>query len=223
VTTLAATWLVPAAVAAAAGAPHCVGMCGALACAAGDRTADQAAYHSGRIAMYATLGAVAGAAGAIVPGPTWVPSTIAAFLLVGFALALAGLLPEPRFAVPGLAWAGARLARQTGVPSRLAFGAVNGLLPCGLVYAALAIPVAAADPVVGAAAMAVFGLGTVPALAIATLGLRRVLARSLAARRTLAAMLLVTGLGSLAYREGVFLPSDAVASDVPHCHQEAAP
>ena len=210
------TWLLPAVVAALAGSPHCVGMCGALACAAGERPSDQVPYHLGRIGTYAALGAVSGALGSAVPGPSWVPTTLAAVLLVGFALALAGVLPEPKVALPGLSRAGAVLAGRTGPLSRLLFGAVNGLLPCGLVYATLAIPVAAADPWVGAAAMASFGLATVPALAVATLGLRKVLARSLAARRVLAAVVLVAGLGSLAYREGLLTETDG---DVPPCHQ----
>ena len=54
-------------------------------------------------------------------------------------------------------------------------GLANGLLPCGLVYAALSIPVVMADPAAGAAAMVAFGMGTVPALAAVTLGLRQVL------------------------------------------------
>ncbi len=46
-------------------------------------------------------------------------------------------------------------------------------------------------------------LATVPALAVASVGFRSVLARSPAARRGLAAVVLVAGLGSLAWREGL--------------------
>lgn len=213
-------WIASALVAAVAGSPHCVGMCGSLACAAGDRPRDLVPYHLGRIGTYAALGAISGAAGKAVPGPAWVGTAIAATLLIGFAAALAGLVPEPKVALPGLSRAGAALAGRSGPAARFGFGVVNGLLPCGLVYATLAIPVAAADPVTGAAVMAVFGLGTVPALLVAALGLRKVLARSLAARRVLAAVVLVTGLGTLSFRAGLF--SDPGADpDVPPCHQTA--
>lgn len=208
-------WLTGALIAGVAGAPHCLGMCGPLATAAGGRAPHQAAYHLGRFLTYTALGALAGAAGHAVPGPDWLASGLAAVLLVGFALSLAGVVPEPTAAVPGLARAGAFLAKRTSVPSRLLFGMINGLLPCGLVYATLSIPVAAADPGIGAMAMAAFGLSTVPALAAATLGLRRLLARSMATRRALAAVVLVSGLFTLGYRDGWFASHD---SEVPPCH-----
>jgi sulfite exporter TauE/SafE len=210
------TWIGAAAVAALAGSPHCLGMCGALACAAGDRAGQHAAYHLGRIGTYAALGAVAGGVGQAVPGPGWLGTAVAALFLVVFAASLAGLLPEPR-AIPGLARVGARVARRADLPSRLLFGVVNGLLPCGLVYATLSLAVAAADPLVGAAVMGVFGLATVPALLAATFGLRRVVAGSRSARRALAVVVLVTGLGTLGFRGGWFGP-EAAASEVPPCH-----
>jgi sulfite exporter TauE/SafE len=206
--------------AALAGTPHCVGMCGALACAAGERPAQQLPYHLGRIGSYAALGALSGAFGHVIPGPDWVGTAVAAVLLVGFALALAGWLPEPRVRLPWLTRAGAALAGRTDGASRLLFGMVNGLLPCGLVYATLGLAVATADPVSGALLMAVFGLGTVPALAVATLGLRRALNRSMRARRALALGIILMGLGSLAWREGLFSPASAADSDVPPCHAE---
>ncbi|MEO0602362.1 MAG: sulfite exporter TauE/SafE family protein, partial [Myxococcota bacterium] len=158
----------------------------------------------------------AGAVGQTAPLPSGVATGLAAILLVVFALSLAGLLPEPR-AVPGLARLGARFARQRTVASRLAFGAVNGLLPCGLVYATLALPMAAADPVVGAASMGVFGLLTVPALAAAALGLRAVMNRTPAARGLLASVVLVSGLFTLGLRDGWFTDAEA-PPDAPVCH-----
>jgi sulfite exporter TauE/SafE len=43
-------------------------------------------------------------------------------------------------------------------------GMLNGLLPCALVYGLLARAAATGNPLDGAVVMAVFGLGTVPAL-----------------------------------------------------------
>src|SRR5581483_9681826 len=48
--------------------------------------------------------------------------------------------------------------------SGLLLGAALGFLPCGLLYAALAVTAAGLSPLSGAAGMAAFGLGTVPAL-----------------------------------------------------------
>jgi sulfite exporter TauE/SafE len=53
-------------------------------------------------------------------------------------------------------------ARQPAAP--LAFGIVNGFLPCPLVYGFLAQAAASGDAVPGMAVMAAFGLGTFPAM-----------------------------------------------------------
>ena len=196
------SWLGASFVTGLAGAPHCLGMCGALACAAGGSVRDQVPYHVGRIGTYAVLGAICGAFGQLVPGPTWLASAVAAVLLVVFALSLSGLVPAFKPRMPWLARLGADLGQRRGVASRLAFGVVNGLLPCGLLYAALAIPVASADAAVGALCMAVFGVATVPALGVATFGFRSLLTQSLVARRVLALVVLLTGLGTIAWREG---------------------
>ncbi|MEZ4237250.1 MAG: sulfite exporter TauE/SafE family protein [Myxococcota bacterium] len=209
------TWLAAAAVAALAGSPHCIGMCGALACAAGAKPTQQVAYHLGRIATYTALGALSGAFGQAVPGPPWLGTAVAAGLLVVFAASLAGLVPEPRFGTGGVVRAATALAQRADLPSRVAFGAVNGLLPCGLVYATLALAVSTAAPLQGALVMATFGLMTVPALAVAALGLRRLVQRSLAARRALAVLVLVSGLGTLWMRGSA---AAAAPDHAPACH-----
>ena len=80
---------------------------------------------------------------------------------------LAGLpVPKPK-AIPGLSRAMAWVARGDSSLNALLFGGLTGLIPCGLVYSALAIPVAAGDPLTGALAMVAFGLGTVPLLWLA--------------------------------------------------------
>jgi sulfite exporter TauE/SafE len=208
------------ALAALAGAPHCIGMCGPFACAAGDRAPDQAAYHVGRIATYASLGALSGLFGHVIPGPPWVGAVVAAALLLWFSLVLAGFAPEPHLVIPGLRHLGARAMSGSGPSSRLLLGLVNGLLPCGLTWAALSVAVAAADPLQGAALMALFGVLTLPSLLAAAWGLRRIVAGSLRTRRILAALVLVTGLWSLGARTGVAasLRGEPVADDVPPCH-----
>jgi sulfite exporter TauE/SafE len=95
------------------------------------------------------------------------------------------------------------LATRTNIFARLGFGAANGLLPCGLVYASLGIPVAASDPVVGAAAMVAFGAGTVPALTAVAMGLRRIVMRDIRLRRALAAAVVMAALWSIGTRTGV--------------------
>ncbi|HWA58725.1 MAG TPA: sulfite exporter TauE/SafE family protein [Gemmatimonadales bacterium] len=176
------------------GSLHCVGMCGAFAASCARARFGLPAWHLGRILTYALLGALAGAMGRILPGPPWIPGAVAAVLLVWFALGLAGLVPEPRFALPGLAAAGSRAAGTLSLGAQFAFGLVNGFLPCGLVYSALGVPVALAHPLDGALAMLAFGLGTVPALSVAAVGVQRLVLSSLARRRLFALLVLGTGL-----------------------------
>jgi sulfite exporter TauE/SafE len=175
------------------GSVHCVAMCGAFAASCTRVPRGLPAWHAGRIATYALLGALAGAAGHLLPGPSWLPALVATVLLVWFALALAGLVAEPRLVPRSLTGAAIRAARTTSPAAQLIFGVANGFLPCGLVYSALSIPVALADPARGALAMIAFGAGTLPALSLAALGLRRFVLTSLWRRRVLALLLLAAG------------------------------
>ncbi len=179
------------------GSPHCAGMCGGFAVSVSERPQDAVAWHLGRLSTYAGLGALAGLGGAALPGPGWVLSAVSIALLVWFSARLAGLVPEGHLRVPGLARLGARWMREPGVAGRYAFGLSTGLLPCGLVYAALGLPVALAHPGWGAAAMLAFGLGTIPVLAAAAVGLRGLAGRRPWVRRALAAGVLAAGLWSI--------------------------
>ena len=199
--------LLAALVAGLLGSPHCVGMCGgfAAACARPARRASPGMptapfWHLGRLATYAGLGALAGTFGAVVPGPRWVPAALSVVLLLWFSASLAGLVPAGPARLPLLARAGAALARRDGVGWRFLFGVATGLLPCGMVYAALAMAVAAGGAGAGAATMVAFGLGTVPALALLTVTVRRLALRGVWVRRVLALLVLAVGLGSVGMR-----------------------
>jgi sulfite exporter TauE/SafE len=185
------------------GSLHCIGMCGGFAVACGGRARDTLLWHGGRTATYAILGALAGAFGSLIPGPGWVVAVISGVLIAWFAAGLAGLVPEPHLAIPGVKHLATNLAARTNMVARFAFGMANGLLPCGLVYGALAIPVAAADPWVGALSMSAFGVGTMPALTAVALGLRRVFMRDMRLRRALAAGVFLAALWSIGTRTGI--------------------
>jgi len=185
------------------GSLHCIGMCGGFAIACGGRARDTFLWHAGRTATYAILGGLAGAFGSLIPGPGWVVGVFSGILIAWFAAGLAGLVPEPHVSIPGVKHLATNLATRTNMAARFGFGMANGLLPCGLVYAALAIPVAAGDPVVGALAMAAFGFGTAPALTAVALGLRKVVMRDMRLRRVLAAGVFLAAMWSIWARTGV--------------------
>ncbi|MEM1054843.1 MAG: sulfite exporter TauE/SafE family protein [Bacteroidota bacterium] len=167
------------------GSAHCIGMCGGLVAVVsrGSRsTARQGAYYLGKTLTYIALGVLAALVGAAaaeaVSGAQIVLSTAMGLVLVAIGLGLCGVLPGTREPGRGTIarWLRPVLTRvlasgSAGVP--LALGAVNGLLPCGLVYGMMAKAATTGSVAMGAATMGAFGLSTLPALALAgTLGAR---------------------------------------------------
>jgi len=143
--------------------------------------------------------------GGAIGGPVWVSQAVSALLIVWFSAALAGLAPEPALRVPGLARLTARATGHPGITSSALLGVANGLLPCGLVYAALGLAVAGGDAAIGAMAMVAFGLGTAPLVTTFALGSRRLLAEKPWARKVLAFAVLMVGLWVVIRRGGMTL------------------
>jgi sulfite exporter TauE/SafE len=172
--------LVPAFLMGAAGSLHCIGMCGPLALALpasrggfGNRLAGLLLYNGGRALTYAAYGAVFGALGARIGWFGWQQR-----FSVGLGLVLLLFLMLPAWFPAGfhrqpfpraMARLRVHLGRHLLDPrpaARLVTGLLNGLLPCGLVYMALAGAALAGSAGHGAAFMAAFGLGTLPAMAV---------------------------------------------------------
>jgi len=141
------------------------------ACRRGSRWRRRAMYHGGRLGMYALFGAVAGASGAVIEGRGFGRglAVAAGLALMTQACVAAGAAGGGigRAASTRLAGALARAAgwlRRHGLARPSVMGALNGLLPCGLVYAAL-IGAAGTGSVAAALSLMIgFGLGTLPAL-----------------------------------------------------------
>jgi sulfite exporter TauE/SafE len=152
------------------GSFHCVGMCGALALALPGRASGRLLYQLGRVSTYATLGAGAGLLG---QGLRLAGAQQSLSIVSGVLILLLVAVPErytSRVAAGlglsrPLAWVKTTLARlfqQPSLPAMYATGLLNGLLPCGLVYLALAGALSAPGVVGATAYMACFGLGTLP-------------------------------------------------------------
>jgi len=195
------------------GSLHCVGMCGPLMLriGAGQGATGAWAYQGGRVLTYGYLGAAVGLLGAgaqsLLAGARLqqMLSVTAGVLMIALTVLtltgrhlntgnLGGLRP----------WVQRQLGRlMSGRPTplrSLGMGMLNGLLPCGLVYAALAGALGAGSPAGGVLYMLLFGLGTTPALlALMTFGTKLGGPRYRPALRvlTLAAglLLVVRGLG----------------------------
>ncbi|TXS95485.1 sulfite exporter TauE/SafE family protein [Parahaliea maris] len=219
-----------------AGAGHCLGMCGGITAALGlgGNTSGSitASYHSGRLLSYTALGAAAGYLAAIPDIASW---TIALRYCAGLLMVAMGLYIGNWWR--GLQWlerGGAYLWRPVQalakplLPVRsaaqaLGLGLCWGMMPCGLIYSALALA-ATQQSVAGSAVMMLcFGLGTLPAMVLASVGASRLqgLLRARGLRIALALLLIAGGLWSLyltAAHSGHLLSPPSAAPTMEHQH-----
>jgi uncharacterized protein len=216
------------------GSSHCVGMCGAFALTIGLRTPSAASnacrqlvYSLGRIFTYSFAGAAAGFAGihlqrisATAFRTQTVLAIVAGSLLIVQGLHAAGIFPAFRKFTGAGYCPSASLFRSfltaPGWHSAFLAGLFTGFLPCGLVYAYLALAAASGSVFIGAAIMALFGTGTVPLMVITGVGSSLL---TLTARRQLfrAAAFCVIATGVLTIARGVGWSRPNSDSDQPTC------
>lgn len=152
---------------------HCIGMCGPLVWMLPGGKANfwlgRSAYHLGRILTYGLIGAVIGVIGqgvSLTGYQQWLSVACGILMILWFWI-------HPQANIPFVS----RLFNQyirtyflkfmnrpLGLASFFTMGLLNGLLPCGVVYGALAGALATGTVLDGAVFMILFGLGTAPAL-----------------------------------------------------------
>ena len=155
------------------GSLHCAAMCGPLMLALpvppggpARFVVGRVVYQLGRIATYCLLGILAGLVGKslFVAGfQRWLSIALGLAVLGGFLISKKVALSAPvvQF-VAKLKLAMSMQLRRRSFGSLALLGLLNGLLPCGLVYVALAGAVSHGSILSGISFMAVFGLGTTP-------------------------------------------------------------
>lgn len=171
------------------GSLHCMGMCGPLAMAvpvpAGKRSVGILLYNIGRTATYMLLGLIFSTVGASIQ-----LSGMQQYFAMGLGVALllftfvpiAGKKLEKSIYASGLLHSlrqniSAQF-RQKSYRSTLLVGVLNGLLPCGMVYLAIAGAITSGDPFAGVVYMAIFSLGTMPAM-VCMMSFRRLIPKKL--------------------------------------------
>lgn len=164
------------------GSLHCVAMCGPIATMLPVNKDNYylinlqfLSYHIGRILTYTLIGfGIGGIAQMVSNLFDWQQHLS---ILAGSALILMGLFPQLNLNNAMIAkllhrWTSiAKLKlglsiRKKNLLSFVAIGFFNGLLPCGLVYAAALGALASPTSLDGALYMVFFGLGTVPLLGV---------------------------------------------------------
>lgn len=170
-------FIIPALVIGLGGSLHCVSMCGPLMFTALYKEEKQSPimhwvlYHLGRISVYAIWGAIFGSIGASVK---WfgLQQNISLSIGIGIIaiLIIRKVYPSYESKIGEIALLKKTrnklipyISKQTKSASLIG-GVLNGLLPCGLVYMAIAGATAVQDPIHGALFMTLFGIGTLPLL-----------------------------------------------------------
>jgi len=162
------------------GSLHCIGMCGPLAFSVPVRqhgwlalTGNKLVYQLGRIFSYCLLGILAGLLGKQI----WQAGLQQGIsILTGMLILLAAFsrLSKIRFSGSNPTFIVKPFQKLTGFAFRhkanhLIIGMINGLLPCGFVYLALAGSLNTGSLTGSITYMFWFGMGTVPAMLAASL------------------------------------------------------
>ncbi len=158
------------------GSLHCLAMCGPILWTLNQRHRQslrgQLIYHGGRIFTYVILGVLAGVLGISLRwtlGQQFLSIATGLLIILGLVISsrwYTGILNKP------LVWLKLRMGNDLAMSpnKQLWLGALNGLLPCGLTYVALATAISSGSMVSGALFMGLFGLGTLPMLIMITTG-----------------------------------------------------
>jgi hypothetical protein len=176
------------------GGAHCLGMCGPLVTLYADQLGDDGPirwaeirqhllFNFGRTVSYTLIGGLMGLLGTVVYDTAAVVTladtlrAVAGIAVGGFIIVTGGLYLRTGTTAGAVGGVGSgslfwRLSTRlhqhvdqwVGGPRIVALGAVHGILPCPLLYPAFLYAFAIGSPAYGALALAVLGLGTVPAV-----------------------------------------------------------
>ncbi len=155
---------------------HCIGMCGPIAIALPlnshswpHKIFGSLTYNIGRVVTYTLMGAVFGLLGqglALAGFQQWLSIVIGSVMMLSvfFPLLFKSVVAKsPLFPLANqIKHKLGLLFGKKSYPALFLIGLLNGLLPCGPVYAAIGLSLASGNVVSGAACMALFGLGTIP-------------------------------------------------------------
>jgi sulfite exporter TauE/SafE len=214
-----------------AGSLHCAAMCGPLIGLSGGRHSLRLAllHALGRLTTYAALGALAGVAGGAVDlaGHLAAAQHVAALVAGGAIVAwgVRGIAVTHGWLSGGGGGGGLFQRGLWQIRGRRAaqrawlVGVLTGLLPCGWLWAFVVSAAGTASPAAGAAVMAVFWLGTVPAMTgMLALGGAAVGAVRRRMPVISACVLIALGVATLAVR---WHDAGATGVTAPDCHRTA--
>jgi sulfite exporter TauE/SafE len=161
------------------GSGHCLGMCGGLVSGFFIKLGAKGvwpylAYHGARVSLYAVVGLIAAAIGAVLVSTGQVGlwqgalQIVAGIVVILLGLDLLGVSPvRNRLGFAPIAWLRKQftLAVQKGpVVGAMIGGAINGLMPCSMTMAMAVKATTAPSVLEGGLLMLAFGAGTLPSM-----------------------------------------------------------
>jgi len=161
------------------GSGHCLGMCGGLVSGFFVKLGAKGvwpylAYHGARVSLYAVVGLIAAAIGAVLVSTGQIGlwqgalQIVAGIVVILLGLDLLGVSPvRNRLGFAPIAWLRKQftLAVQKGpVVGALIGGAINGLMPCSMTMAMAVKATTAPSVLEGGLLMLAFGAGTLPSM-----------------------------------------------------------
>lgn len=206
-----------------AGSLHCIGMCGPIVLALPEKEnasrisyiTGRLFYNSGRTLTYILMGLIIGAIGHVISLAGFQASLS---IILGIIIIASLFLPLNKtldFFANNTLWRNTlgKLFRKKSFSALTGIGILNGFLPCGLVYTALAGAAAGGDVLYGGIYMLLFGLGTIPALvALSVIGKQTKINLHGLLKKALPALALI--LGCLLILRGLSLGIPFVSPDL---------
>lgn len=170
-------------------------------------------YNIGRILSYAIAGGLVGLLASPLAQINGLPFLryLSVLVMIGMGLYLAGWFPKFAHAekIGAPIWRklqpiGQKLLPVRSLKQAFLLGAVWGWLPCGLVYAGLAVAATTGDVLYAASVMLAFGLGTLPAVMGAGMfaGMLASLARNQLFRKLAGVMIILMAILVLLWPQG---------------------
>lgn len=163
---------------------HCIGMCGPIVLviplkgkSLGSKVFGSLLYNLGRAITYAMLGLLFGLIGLgmkMTGIQQWVSIACGAVMILSVLISKSFNVSSLLSKINPVKWLGiqdkmAKLLKAPKQSTLFIIGIVNGFLPCGLVYIALAGAIVGASVVQSSMFMFAFGLGTLPYLFVVLL------------------------------------------------------
>ena len=163
------------------GSFHCIGMCGPIALVLPvhhnntfQKGLNIMLYHLGRILAYGSIGFLFGwlGKGLYLSGFQQRLSILIGLVMIGSMLIPSAILNRFSITQSSYVFIGklksslAQQLKRKDAKALFSVGFLNGFLPCGMVYMALAGAIATARPSQGFLYMVIYGIGTVPLMTV---------------------------------------------------------